>query len=65
MLNNASLGVFWHAQEVVDIKSDVQSFSTGQCLGTLLLKLVYGLGRQGKVLEFKVIDQHRSERQKF
>jgi hypothetical protein len=65
MLNNAFLGVLWHAQDVVDIKSDVQNFRTGQCFLTLLLKLAYGLGRHGEVLEVKMVDQDRSERQKF
>ena len=42
VLNDASLSVGWHAQEVMDIESNVENFSARKVLITLLLILLVG-----------------------
>lgn len=65
VLNNASLSVGWHAQDVVDIESNIESLSAREGLVTLLLILLAGSVRQGEVQELKMFDQDLTEWQEF
>ena len=55
----------WHAQEVMDIESNVENFSAREILITLLLILLAGSVRHGEVLEVKMFDQDLTEWQEF